>query len=844
MAITLQTLETLEFPKVRLQLARYVAFSASRELALNLTPSVDPFEVRRRLRLTDEARRLLDEMPDVSIGGARDVRSAVGLARRGGVCDPAALLEITATLVSARRLRATLLKLDPTSFPLLHEIGVVLPVLPEIEDAITHAIGEDGQVLDSASPKLARLRTDVRTAFNRLQEKLHQLIATHGDALQEPIITVRNGRYVVPVKATHRRVVRGLVHDQSASGATLYIEPLAVVELNNAWRELQLAEQEEVERVLAELSALVGNHADTITTGVETLATLDLAFAIARYAAVMHCVMPEIVDSPLPPDEPLLMLNAARHPLLDPQKVVPIDMRLGGRFRLLLITGPNTGGKTVALKTTGLLALMAQAGMHIPASHPSRLPVFAQIFADIGDEQSIEQSLSTFSSHMTNIIRILRALEDEPIVETVEPSVAGSTMRAIEHVSRQQHALSGQAIAREMRSTERLPALVLLDELGAGTDPVEGAALARAIIERLLELGVLGVATTHYAELKAFAYATPGVENASVEFDIETLAPTYKLTIGLPGRSNALAIAARLGLAPELVERARATIAREDVQVEDLLAGIHRERDAATAELQRALEVRADAEKYRERLAAELRAFEERRDEAWQAAREEIEAELRQVRGEVRRLRNEFRSVSVSRRWLEEAERRLQEARASLPDVPPGKPEGHPTTVTERTPRPLQPGDIVRVRSVGLTGEILSIDEEEQTAEVQVGGFRMRVDLAELKREKQKNGNSDQPVRPVYESRNISIPTSRDVSLELDMRGWRAADVGERLDRYLNDAYLAGLPWVRIIHGKGTGALRQAVRDTLKDHKLVASFSSAGITEGGDGVTIVRLQER
>ncbi|MBO9327400.1 MAG: endonuclease MutS2, partial [Roseiflexus sp.] len=452
------------------QLARYTAFSASRELALNLTPSVNPCEVHRRLRLTDEARRLLDEMPDVSIGGARDVRPAVGLARRGGVCDPAALLEIAATLASARRLRTTLLKLDAASFPLLRETAVDLPLLPEVEDAVARAIGEDGQVLDSASPKLARLRSEVRTAFNRLQEKLHNLIMTHGDALQEPIITVRNGRYVVPVKATHRRAIRGLVHDQSASGATLYIEPLTIVELNNAWRELQLAEQAEVERILAELSALVGNHADAITAGVEALATLDLAFAMARYAVAMRCVMPEIVDPPLSPDEPLLLLTAARHPLLDPQKVVPIDMRLGGRFRLLLITGPNTGGKTVALKTTGLLALMAQAGMHIPASQPSRLPVFAQIFADIGDEQSIEQSLSTFSSHMTNIIRILRALEDVPNAAPAETSVSGST----------------QTMPPDTQRTGRPPALVLLDELGAGTDPVEGAALARAIIERLL----------------------------------------------------------------------------------------------------------------------------------------------------------------------------------------------------------------------------------------------------------------------------------------------------------------------------------------------------------------------
>lgn len=839
MAIALQTLETLEFPKVRQHLARYAAFSASREMALSLTPLVDPVEVRRRLRLTDEARRLLDEMPDLTIGGARDVRPAVGLARRGGVCDAPTLLEIAATLASARRLRATLLKLDPEAFPLFREIAANLPLLPDIEDAIARTIGDDGQVLDSASPKLARLRAEVRTAFNRLQEKLHNLIMSYGDALQEPIITVRNGRYVIPVKATHRRAIRGLVHDQSASGATLYIEPLTVVDLNNAWRELQLAEQAEVERILAELSAQIGDHADAIVAGVEALATLDLAFAMARYAAAMRCVMPEIVDAPLPPDEPLLLLTAARHPLIDPQKVVPIDMRLGGPFRILLITGPNTGGKTVALKTTGLLALMAQAGMHIPASQPSRLPVFRQIFADIGDEQSIEQSLSTFSSHMTNIIRILRALEG---AEQGETSPSDPTLHEADRPSNERP-IDADVLPKPAHA-DRLPALVLLDELGAGTDPVEGSALARAIIERLLELGVLGVATTHYAELKAFAYATPGVENASVEFDVETLAPTYKLTIGLPGRSNALAIAARLGLSPALIERARASMARQDAQVEDLLAGIHRERDAAAAELQRAAEVRADAEKYRERLAAELREFEARRDEAWQAAREEIEAELRQARSEVRRLRDEFRSVSVSRQWLEEAERRLQEVRARLPETPPGKPAERAAAVVEQGPRPLRPGDVVRVRSVGLTGEILSIDEEEQTADVQVGGFRMQVDLDELTREKRGNGQEGQPARPTYESRGTSLPAPRDVSLELDMRGWRAADVRDRLDRYLNDAYLAGLPWVRIIHGKGTGALRQAVRDLLKDHKLVASFSSASATEGGEGVTIVRLQER
>jgi DNA mismatch repair protein MutS2 len=656
----------------------------------------------------------------------------------------------------------------------------------------------------------------------------------YGDSLQEPIITVRNGRYVVPVKASHKRNIRGLVHDQSASGATLYIEPMAIVELNNRWRELQLAEEEEVARILAELSDRVGGFAAEIVAGVEALATLDLAFAKAKYSAELKCVAPEMIAgleardlgleeqgqaaqaSSLKSQAPLV-LTQARHPLLNQQTVVPTDLYLGGDFRILLITGPNTGGKTVALKTTGLLALMAQAGLHIPAAAPARLPVFGQIFADIGDEQSIEQSLSTFSSHMSNIIRILGALE---------------RARA------------------DWESTEPAMALVLLDELGAGTDPVEGAALARAIIERLLELNVLGVATTHYAELKAFAYATEGVENGSVEFDVETLAPTYRLTIGIPGRSNALAIATRLGLDPALVERARNMMAREDAQVEDLLAGIHRERAASAEELKRMEALREDAEKYRDRLAAELHEFEQRREAEWQAARDRIDDELREVRGQLRRLRDEFRSVSVTRQWMEEAENRLQEVQSQAKDAarpqPPKIAEvvaaSAPAGDQQQAPRPLQVGDTVLVRSVGLNGEILSIDEEDGTAEVQVGGFRMQAGLGELRRETRTERKAKAETRRAEPARS-ALPPAPDVAMNFDMRGWRAGDVADKLDRYLNDAYLAGLPYVRLIHGKGTGALRQIVRDVLTGHPLVASFGGGG-SDGGEGVTVARLVER
>ncbi|NTU79351.1 MAG: endonuclease MutS2, partial [Chloroflexales bacterium] len=543
MAIVAQTIETLEFPKIREQLARYVAFSASRELALDLQPSTVTAEVCRAQALTGQARRLLDDFPETSIGGARDVRRPARHAARGGVLDGPTFLEVAGTVAAARALRARLLKLDAERYPLLLELAGFLPILPPLEDEILRAIGDDGQILDSASAELGRLRREIRIAFGRLQEKLQNMLtsSTVGGALQEPIITVRNGRYVIPVKASHRKDVRGLVHDQSSSGATLYIEPMAVVELNNRWRELQSAEEEEVQRILAALSDHVGAAAPQIVAAVETIAEIDLAFAKAKYATALRCVEPQIsewrpdapqTDDAGPEGAPLL-LTEARHPLLDQAKVVPTTIWLGGAFRLLLITGPNTGGKTVALKTTGLLALMAQAGLHVPAAAPSRLPVFEHIFADIGDEQSIEQSLSTFSSHMRTIIRVLGALEEQPLPDEV-----------------------WDADRWRLLSEERPPALVLFDELGAGTDPVEGAALARAIIERLLDLGVLGVATTHYAELKAFAYNTSGVQNASVEFDVETLAPTYRLSIGLPGRSNALAIASRLGLAPDLVERA------------------------------------------------------------------------------------------------------------------------------------------------------------------------------------------------------------------------------------------------------------------------------------------------
>ena len=792
-------LQTLEFDKVLVRLAQYTAFSASRELAEALRPCTDRFWIAQAQARTTAARALLEAFPETSVGGVRDVRSAVEFARRSGVLDAQQIMTIGSSLRAMRKLRGQVMRNDP-EFAALRDLGEQLPVLSLLEHEIDRTIGPDGEVLDGASSELSRLRRAIRIAFDRLQDKLQSLIhsSQYSSALQEPIITVRDGRYVVPVKATHRRVLRGIVHDQSGSGATLYIEPLATVELNNSWRELQLAERQEIQRILTALTERIAQDGKVINSGIQATAELDLAFAKAKYSMALNAAAPRINAEPLADDmhpEADFSLIGARHPLLNKDTVVPIDIWMGGPTRMVIITGPNTGGKTVALKTVGLLTLMAQTGLHISAQPGSRLPLVEQVFADIGDEQSIEQSLSTFSSHMTNIISILEGVSSQ--------------------------------------------ALVLLDELGAGTDPVEGAALARAIIERLLEVGCWSIATSHYAELKAYAYSTPGVENASVEFNVETLSPTYRLSIGLPGRSNALAIAERLGLQHDLIERARASISHENVQVEDLLTGIYRERERAEAEASRASAVREDSERVRDRLSQELYEFERTREQKLHEYQHQLDAELREVRHELRRLRDEFRSVSVSRQWMEEAEKRVATIAERIPAVP-AAPKPPKAPKPRREERSLEVGDSVYVSSVKLSGEVLDIDFDAGEAEVQLGGFRLRVDLRELRREK---GDSQPPLAQRREPA-ITTPPAPNVSMQLDMRGWRAADVADQLDHYLNDAYLANLSEVRLVHGKGTGALRQVVRTMLRSHPLVESFASGGSGEGGDGVTVAKMVAR
>ena len=565
-----KTLQVLEYNKVRERLKAFCDFSASMELALALEPTNSYDLALARLAETTEARSLFSTNDNIGIGGAHDIRQAVDLAARGGVLDPEQLLNIKSTLISCRELKKSLER-KTDEYPRLSQIAVGLPDPHGIVDSITRILSDRGEVLDSASPKLADLRREIKIAHGRLMSRLQKYLTESANKLQEPIITQRDGRYVIPLRAEFKGSIKAVVHDQSSSGATLFVEPLPVVELNNELRELELKARDEERRILAEVSAQVGEHAEEFKYGVENLAMLDLIFAKAKYAEELRASEPVLgqrskvksqkssKDDDLRPstfDFPHLNIVHARHPLLDPQSVVPIDVNPKEGTRAIIITGPNTGGKTVSLKTVGLLALMAQSGLHIPAQSGSEIPFFHSVFADIGDEQSIEQSLSTFSGHITNIIRILKH---------------------IDHRS-----------------------LVIFDELGAGTDPQEGAALARAILSHLLESGCTTLVATHYPELKTFAHSTEGVVNASLEFDIKTLRPTYHLTLGLPGRSNALLIAQRLGLSQPIIDSAKGEIHPDDLRADKLLDDIRKERNRTSRERQK-------LEKARDRLEAQTK---------------------------------------------------------------------------------------------------------------------------------------------------------------------------------------------------------------------------------------------
>ena len=794
-------LRPLELDKILARLAAHAEFSASEQLARELAPAIEPDEIARRQSETTEAVALLDQHPEMGIGGARDVRALTKSARIGALITPVELLDLRQTLIAARTLRRALGRLSEL-YPRLAARTALIEEAPAVVDAIARAVNERGEIADSASSELARIRRDLNSQRARLMDKLQRLLTSSANAkvIQEAIITQRDGRYVIPIRAEAKGKISGIVHDTSASGATIFIEPLSAVEMGNRVRELEREETREVERILRELSALVAAHADAIDATVATLAELDLAFAKAKYSVEIRGTEPEfeIRNSKFENKKansefriPNLELRDARHPLLDPDQVVPISVQLGGEFSILVITGPNTGGKTVTLKTIGLMALMAQCGLHIPARAGSRLPVYTGIFADIGDEQSIEQSLSTFSGHLRNIIEILR-----------------------------------EADAR---------ALVLLDELGAGTDPVEGSALARAILAHLLDRKIPALVATHYAELKAFAHLTPGVANASVEFDVETLSPTYHLTMGLPGESNAFAIATRLGLGRGIIEQARATIARGNVEMEQMLAEIKRARqEAASAHAHAEIAQREAEQRAKEarRIAAET---EQAREAILQRARDDAQAEIALAREELNRLRQEWRAVSLARDFVANEQAKLDEIEAGL-TPPPLTPPPFAKSGQTKEGKP-EVGDHVLVARLGQTGQVIAMDATG--AEVQVGSFRVRVKLDELG---DKVAAPNKPQEKI--TSRVTVPEVESPGVEVSLRGMRADDALDILEKYLDRAYLAGLPYVRIVHGKGTGTLRKLARDLMRQHPLVAEIREAAQYEGGEGVTIARLVSR
>jgi DNA mismatch repair protein MutS2 len=812
-----KTLQTLEYQKVLEHLAGYCAFAASTEKALHLEPTNNIDEANRRLAETSEAVQMLVTRPDLTIGGARDVRQAVDLAVHGGVLAPTELLDIKSTLVAARNLVRIFERLGK-QFPTLCEIAIQIPTPMGLVDAITRAISERAEILDSASETLAKIRRDLRIAHDRLMTKLQRMVADPHTSpyLQEALITQRDGRYVLPLRAEFKGKIRAVIHDQSASGATLFVEPLSVVEHNNQFRELQLAERDEERRILSELSQQVGIQSGNILNTVDRVADLDVCFAKAKYSDSISATEPRLQPiSKTSGRHPgtLIRLYQARHPLLDPSSVVPIDVELDDQTYAMVVTGPNTGGKTVTLKTIGLLALMAQAGLHIPANSGSEISLFHNIYADIGDEQSIEQSLSTFSGHITNIIRIL------------------------DHADRR--------------------SLVILDELGAGTDPQEGAALARALLTHLLERGITTLVTTHHPELKAFAHATPGVVNASVEFDLETLQPTFHLTIGLPGRSNALAIAQRLGMPDPIINSARSELSPTDLRAEDLLDEIHRQRDLSRKARTAAEKAHRDAEVMRAELAERLEKIEDERMQVLEKAHLQAEEQLEEVQAELRDVRRQLARTRQPLEVIEEVEDQVADLVEAI--APPVERKPLEANVSPLR-RPIRLGDRVRLHSLNTQGVVTSLSEEE--AEVSVGVLRIRARLAELQLLGEETttsvGSASLPTaRELMAAHQSQPPTDTSAAsrqpgskmyaespgIELDLRGKRSDEALDALERYLDSAYLAGLPWVRIIHGKGTGKLRLAVREALGHNPHVKSFESGGDKEGGEGVTVAKLAQ-
>lgn len=780
-----KVLKTLEYDKIRAMAAERTQCCTGRELAEAMEPVFTNGEAASQMALTAEAEKLLIRTGRSPVEGFPDMRGCLKRIHAALYLSPGELLGVARCLKAIRLCKEALESAEDC--PLLGNLAQWLQAHRSIEEEIGRCIAGEEEISDGASPALLRIRRSMRIANDRVRERLGNMIrsATFQKYLQEPLVTIRNGRFVLPVKQEYRQNVPGLIHDQSGSGATLFIEPTAVVELGNEYKKLLGEEEEEIQRILSELTALCAPYSQDILEGLGILGRVDLAFAKARLGREMDAVQPEMDQ------QGFLRIIKGRHPLIPKEQVVPIDVWLGDEFTTLIITGPNTGGKTVTLKTVGLFALMAQSGLFIPAQTGSRLPVFQAVYGDIGDEQSIEQSLSTFSSHMTNIVEILKQAD------------AGS--------------------------------LVLLDELGAGTDPVEGAALAMSILEELHSRGCRTVATTHYSEIKAFALTRSGMENASMEFDVDRLCPTYRLFIGIPGKSNAFEISKRLGMEEGLIEKAREYLKGEDVKFEDVISGAEAQRRRAEEERRQAAAERDATAKLREEMEKQRARLEGEREGLRAKAREDSRRLVNETREEMEKLVAAIRAIPgldqrAADRVIQRSRDALRKREAALAEPLEKKAQD-----SGAAPKQVRPGETVRILSLDQKATVLSPADAKGDVQVQAGIMKLTVKLKDLR--------LIQDTAPSKGVGKVQLDAQRQAGLELDVRGKLVDEAILEVDRYIDNCLMSGLDQVSIIHGKGTGALRAGIQDYLKRDKRVKSYRMGAYGEGDAGVTVVTLKK-
>ena len=781
-----KVLHTLEYNKILDQLTEYAFSADAKSRCQKLRPITDRAQIEQLQQQTSDALSRLFKYGSLSFSGVTDIRDSLKRLEIGGALSAIELLRVCSLLESAKRAKAFARSQDDSDQPddsLTSLFAGIEPLTP-LCDEIRRCILSEDEIADDASSTLHSIRRSMRGMNDKIRAQMNSMInnTTTRSYLQDTVITMRDGRYCLPVKAEAKSLVPGMIHDQSSTGSTLFIEPMAVVNLNNEYKELQLREQEEIEVILAGLSNLTASYATQLLADYELLTELDFIFARAAFAQTYNGV------APLFNDDGRIHIRKGRHPLLDPKKVVPIDVRLGEDFRLLIVTGPNTGGKTVSLKTVGLLTLMGQSGLHIPASERSELGIFDEVFADIGDEQSIEQSLSTFSSHMVNIIRILEQVNDR--------------------------------------------SLVLFDELCAGTDPTEGAALAISILSKLHLYGARIMATTHYSELKVYALSTPGVENACCEFDVATLSPTYRLLIGIPGKSNAFAISEKLGLPSDLITDAKGRISKSEGDFEDLIADLEKSRSTIEREQLEINQYKAEIESLKEKLEQKQERLDSSRDKILREANEQaynILKEAKDVADETIRNFNKYGKAGAPVSEMEKAAQKMSEQKkASVPN--------------HNVPKKLRIGDSVKVISMNLKGTVHSLPNARGDLYVQMGILRSLVNINDLILLEEDAAPGTKKFQKTSAGK-IKMSKSASVSTEINLIGKTTDEAIPLLDKYLDDAYLAHLPSVRIVHGKGTGALRNAVQAHLKRLKYVKSFHLGEFGEGDAGVTIAEFKD-